>query len=552
MRKNPMYQNKIITLVVIFLIFAIRTNVSYAVVSLTQLSDRSNDFIFIENQEDNNYFVTPLNILDPRLTGANAWTSLKNTRQNSLAYVNSYTHTSVNANYFLDMWEENSPIAYPYTTHRCIDSYANCNPDTGTSIFSPPPLVDQYGFYGVRPATGWNHAEISSSFFAYLKSMNVGETLTRTMNYCMTTYAYDPTRGERCVEQRTGSGSRRTVHHTKKAHLILKRTGAVTNLMVDSAGTPVILPGSQGCEIATVTTLSITRTGVVCEFLDYEFNSLDGTYTSIGIDTVLLNGLTVGDNYDLQKSADKSYWRRHGSELDLPYLRGNNKVYLFMSNALLKRIINLNSGEFDVKNLMNFLFYNSTSPESGYYELSGTTEINIQPREFSVSITSSDNISNPYKEGKVGEDILKFNYDIIKSAPIESSSFDITLSQDIPGTGDNGYCLFYPENSTDVNRAVPIPAYISFTQEGGANFRQLVNCDHGEISLQDNNIIESQTAIVDPDPSGLGNPLTTQFYNLDLEFDLTDESTRRTTDDSYWEGEVHQSGKLTVKAIWNE
>jgi hypothetical protein len=544
MRKNPMQQSKY-TLAIVFLLLILKSHISYSV-PVTEYSESTGEIMFIENQEDNNYFVTSVSGLEPRLTGGNTWTSLKNSRQRSLAYVNNARNYSVNSNYYLDMWEENSPIAYPYTTHRCIDSYSNCNPDTGTSIFSPP-LVDKYGFYGVIPATGWAHAEISSAFFSYLKSMNVGETLTRTMNFCRTDIYYDPTKGERCVDQTSGRWERRTIHHLKDSHLILKRTGAITNLMVDSAGNPIILPGSKGCESAT----RGSRSGVICEFLDYDFNSSGRSYSSISIDTTLMNGLTLNSNDDLQKSVDKSYWRSHGSTLNLNYLKENNKIYLFMSTALLKNIISSNSENFNIKNLINFLFYNSTSPESGYYELSGTTDINVQPREFSVSITSSDYTSNPYKAGRVGEDILTFNYELIKSAPISSTSFDISISQTIPGTWNNDYCLFYPENSTDINHAVPIPAYVSFTQEDGSYFRQLINCDHGKISLQENNIIESRAAIIDPDPSGSNN-ITTQFYNLNLEFDLTDESTRRTTNDSFWEGEVHQSGTLTIKAIWNE
>lgn len=536
-----MYQNKITTLISVFLILAVRANFSHAVL-LEQLPDQNIEFMFIENQAENNYFVAPVNYtMKPSLIGANKWTS-SGTRQKSLAYVDSNSDMRLDSSYSLDMWEE-GPITYPYTTQQCLITANNCNPSTGTSVFSPPLLVDKYGFYGVTPATGYNHAAISDSFFTYLNSMNVGDTLTRTMSYCATTAIYDPKKGERCIDQSTGSGSRRTVHHTKMSHLTVKRTGAVTNLMVDSAGNPVILPGSQGCELDT----KFGIPGVVCEFLDYEFNSQGGGYAWIRLDTALMEGLTLDSEYHLQKSVDKSIWRTHGNGLNITTLSGNNKIYLFMSTELLKQIVNLNSGELDVKKLINLLFTHSVDIDTGYYELSGTTGIHVQPREFSVSITSSDNITNPYQGGKVGEDILKFNYDIIKSASMSSSSFDITISQDIPGTWDNGYCLFHPEESTYINRAVPVPAYISFKKEDGSTFRQLIDCDHGKISLQDNNIIESYSPIVDPSPSGS----TTRFYNLDLEFDLTDESTLRTVNNAYWEGEVHQSGTLTVKAIWH-
>lgn len=521
--------------------------ISALALNVVNYSDATNQFMFIENQEDSDYFVTPVNVLDPRLTGGSAWTSLKNTRQRSLAYVDP-GNNFVAGGYYIDMWEENSPIPYPYTTHRCIDSVDNCNMDTGTSIFGPPPLVDSKGFYGIRAAYGWSHAEISSSFFSYIRNMNVGETLSRTMHYCRTTAIYDPTKGERCSEQTTGNWASRTVHQTKESHLILKRTNAVTHLMVDSAGNPIILPGSTGCEEATVS----GRKGAVCEFLDFDLQTMGGSYSNIGIDTTLMKGLSLASNYDLQKSANKASWVTHGSYLRLTNLVGNNKIYLFMSNNLLTRLITLNNGDISARDYFKFLFYNSLAPESGYYELSGTTEINIHPREFLVTINSSDGTSNPYRRGNIGSDILNFNYDIVASAPITSSSLDISVSQDIPGTWNNGYCLFYPDNSKSVDQAVPVPAYISFRQASGSIYRELIHCDNGTISLQDNNIIESQPSVETPLPDNSGDVIYTTFYNLDLDFDLTDTISERTTSDSFWEGEVHQSGTITVKATWNE
>ncbi|ENB84404.1 putative cFA/I fimbrial minor adhesin [Escherichia coli P0298942.8] len=35
------------------------------------------EFVFVENNSDDNFFVTPGGALDPRLTGANRWTGFK-------------------------------------------------------------------------------------------------------------------------------------------------------------------------------------------------------------------------------------------------------------------------------------------------------------------------------------------------------------------------------------------------------------------------------------------------------------------------------------------
>lgn len=83
-------------------------------------------FLLIENQEDNNLFVAPTDGLDPRLTGANAWTSLKGNGQVSLAYVDNGYNTDIN-NWNVDMWE-NGPIRRPYVNQRCIMSYTRCDP----------------------------------------------------------------------------------------------------------------------------------------------------------------------------------------------------------------------------------------------------------------------------------------------------------------------------------------------------------------------------------------------------------------------------------------
>jgi hypothetical protein len=42
----------------------------------------------------------------------------------------------------------------------------------------------------------------------------------------------------------------------------------------------------------------------------------------------------------------------------------------------------------------------------------------------------------------------------------------------------------------------------------------------------------------------------TRFYKLALEFDLTDPMVQRTIGNDLWEGEVQQSGTITIKGTW--
>ena len=64
-----------------------------AAVSKTNWADAAAmQYVFVENNSDDNYFVTPGGALDPRLTGGSRWTGLKYTGtgtiyQQSLGYI---------------------------------------------------------------------------------------------------------------------------------------------------------------------------------------------------------------------------------------------------------------------------------------------------------------------------------------------------------------------------------------------------------------------------------------------------------------------------------
>ena len=90
-----------------------------AAVTKTTWSDApAREFVFVENNSDDNFFVTPGGALDPRMTGANRWTGLKYTGsgtiyQQSLGYIDNGYNTGLNANWKFDMWLENSPVSTP-------------------------------------------------------------------------------------------------------------------------------------------------------------------------------------------------------------------------------------------------------------------------------------------------------------------------------------------------------------------------------------------------------------------------------------------------------
>ena len=53
------------------------TRVNAAVTKTTWPDAAAMQFVFVANNSDDNFFVTPGGALDPRMTGANRWTGLK-------------------------------------------------------------------------------------------------------------------------------------------------------------------------------------------------------------------------------------------------------------------------------------------------------------------------------------------------------------------------------------------------------------------------------------------------------------------------------------------
>lgn len=504
------------------------------------------NFLFIENQEDNNLFVAPTDGLDPRLTGSNAWTSLKGNGQASLAYVDNGYNTDIN-NWNVDMWET-GPIHRPYINQRCIMTYARCDPETAEAV-NKPAVVDDQGFYGlIGAAAGWGHGKLSASFFDYLRTMPTGATLNREMNLCATTIKYDATRGARCKDQTSGYWYVRKMQHKKAGHLRFVQTNAISEVIVDSNGSPYVLPGSQGCENYRLG----TQNGILCRFLDYNFND-DGSqsysepYMYTHIKDSALNAAISGA--DLQMSSNLTNWAYKEGRYNVSYLRGHTSVYLFLSSNFFKQVVRLGLQDKLTRNLINFNMKNGYAPESGYYEFSGTTEIVIKPRDFSVSIISSEGVTNPYREGVVGKDILSFPYNISDSGPTSADVLNISVKQD-SGSPYQGHCTFYPTDQIKAGKAVPVPTRLVFDSAlKGKNYKHPIRCDSTPVDIRSLGIQDSQAPLVWTDPNG--DKGITRFRTLALEFDLTDPMTQHTTTGDMWEGNVQQSGTITINGIWH-
>ena len=147
--------NLLITMIIFALIWPV-TALRAAVSKTTWADAPAREFVFVENNSDDNFFVTPGGALDPRLTGANRWTGLKYTGsgtiyQQSLGYIDNGYNTGLYTNWKFDMWLENSPVSSPLTGLRCINWYAGCNMTTSLIL---PQTTDASGFYGATVTSG--------------------------------------------------------------------------------------------------------------------------------------------------------------------------------------------------------------------------------------------------------------------------------------------------------------------------------------------------------------------------------------------------------------
>ena len=100
-----------VNLLIAMIIFALiwpATALRAAVSKTTWADAPAREFVFVENNSDDNFFVTPGGALDPRLTGANRWTGLKyngsgTIYQQSLGYIDNGYNTGLYTNWKFDM-----------------------------------------------------------------------------------------------------------------------------------------------------------------------------------------------------------------------------------------------------------------------------------------------------------------------------------------------------------------------------------------------------------------------------------------------------------------
>ncbi|WON76150.1 fimbrial protein [Serratia sp. UGAL515B_01] len=504
----------------------------------TLAANVSNEYFFIENQVDREYFITPQRT-DPRFSGANVFTKYTSGDQLSLGYMG-YTGT-LQLNSFADIWLEDSPINRPFIGNRCMRNTSAC-PSNGYL----QGYIGEAGVYHVEVNTSGGEALyargiFSDSAYEYFKNLTVGSVETYKYRSCSTRTNYNPAAGQTCVSV----GGRQTNHEftlTKAGYMRLESTNALQEIFIDSNGNPSLGLGSQFCSVGYIGSLN----GVICKQVSYhiEGNALPQMRMSLRVNTGLL-GFTPAAN-TIRLSADgASGWVNYNARTVASTLikPGNDGIYVFFSQTFLKNLIDRGVDLTRSQDLFTFLFTNTAAPQSGYYEFSPSNSIILRPRDFGISIISKDLVLNPKREGKVGgkEPPIVFDYIVTTSGPKQANAITAQVSGPMEQKGGLPYCVF---SSSDGKFRVPFSAYLTYTNDSGQTISSRNSCDNVPISLNAARWME----IPWPDPYQYDG----SFYRTDLSltFPMNEADSMWTLDGRDWMGVVSASGEVRVTATW--
>ncbi len=450
--------------------------------ALTATNDGSgsNTYMFIDNDVDDEYFITTSS-LSPRFTGANIWTKYK-TNQRSLGYMGNSGWSY--SNRYFDLWIDNSPINQPFLGLRCMSTGANC-PASG---YIPADVLDKDGFYhamsGNSVANGYYGAGVlSQSAYEYFRNRPVGTIDSLQLNLCyMDSKAdYDFASGVRCKDLPSGG---KWVYYTmnleKVSHLTLNSTGAMAEVWIASDGTPSVNLGSELCQMGVVGSAS----GIICKMMSYSFQETKTLTTSLDfrmvIDTTLL-GFSL-----LRLTSSTAVMAPAGpiSARLAPITRSSNRqgVHLCLSvQRFFQKALKAGTDLTNKDELFTFYFDNSVTPQSGYYQFTPSTLINIIPREYGISIIASDGSAHPKASGKIGSETpITFEYKVTTSASRQADSITAQVTGDAINIYGQPYCLF---TSADETLKVPVPAFLEWTSAAGNAVRVRNSCGENPVDM---------------------------------------------------------------------
>lgn len=501
--------------------------------------DVNNQFVFIENENGAEYFITPES-LEPRFSGANVFTRYGGDKQRSLGYMGSSGLLALNA--WADIWIENSPINRPFIGNRCMNSASNC-PANG---YIPAGYMAHDGIYHTMINTSSGEARyargiFSDSAYAYFKDMHIGGVEIYKYKFCSTKNNYDPARGQTCASV----GGEVTTHNfliTKAGHIRLESTNSLQEVLIDSNGKPSVGPGSQSCHIGYLN----KDTGIVCKRISYELtgNTLPKMRINMKVDETKV-GFSPKPSSIMMSPDGMSNWQNYNatSHIEDLFSSGRHGVYVFFSQTFLRQLINQGVDLTNSKDFFTFLFTNTAVPQSGFYEFSPSNSVTFSPRHYGISIVSRDLDPSPKREGRVGkaQPPIEFDYVVTTSGPRQA---DMVYAQVIGPTkmlNGQAYCIF---SNPAGDLEVPFPASLSWTLANGKTTTEQANCDAYPKMLNTARWVQKPAA----------NPSQSDGYDystdLKLTFPMDDPLSRTSLDGRNWSGTVSASGEVLVSATW--
>jgi len=206
-------------------------------------------------------------------------------------------------------------------------------------------------------------------------------------------------------------------------------------------------------------------------------------------------------------------------------------------------MVTLGISDVNTKDLFNFRFYNTTSPESGWYEFSTSNTLIIKPRDFSISIISDEYTSAPTREGYVGsgEPSLDFGYIVTTSGKTAADEVLIKVTGPAQVIGGRSYCIF---SSPDGTAKVPFPATLAFTTQTGSTKTYDAGCDDTWRDMTDALWLTTPWTDISGDVGQMDK--TTVKFSIPMDNAIS----LRTVEDNGWFGEVSASGEIHVQATW--
>ena len=492
-----------------------------------------------ENYIDNEYFITSSK-QNPRISGSNTWVKYGD-NQVSLGYMGIYTWTSTK-DYYKDMWIDNSPISEPFNGIRC-----NKGGECPSSGYIQADHTDQFGFYHTRAIGAglsggyYGFASFSEQTFEYFRGMAAGNSESFRLNFCSTRIDFDYLSGERCKDQSSGTWNVRSYTVNKIGHLSLISTNAFQELWIASDGTPSISKDGGYCSLGSVS----GEDGVICKMIAYELNQTENLNTSLTMqmyadNTVL--GFAPARN-TIKYSGDGQNWYSYDVKTvyDKIFSNGGEYVFVFLSKTFLKKFVD-EGISISTSQPFNFGFYNSVSPESGYYQFSPSLSLSIVPKEYGISIVSINDTLSASGSGKIGDtDPIEMDYIVTVSGPRQADTITAQVTGDSTTINGIPYCLF---QSTKDSLFVPVPAYLQYNSQHGGIVQKRNSCNEPAIDIGD--------ALWQQTPWDVNNNDDGSYFTTDLKllFPMDDSRSKLTVSGADWEGVVSATGEVKVTANW--